>query len=237
MALILVTGASSGLGRDTVNTLADDGHGVVVHVRNADRLAEAGDTARWKGVVTGDLSDLDEIRDVARQAGEFGRFDAVIHNAGTTDPRDAGTVNTVAPYLLTALMEKPARLVHLSSSMHRTGSTDLGRLAAGTASYDDSKLWVTALAFALASRWQGTSSHAVDPGWVPTRMGGAGASDDLTAGHQTQVWLATHHDVAPSTGGYWYHRQTQTPRPAARDEEFQARLVQALESHTGVPLD
>lgn len=237
MALILVTGASSGLGRDTVNTLVDDGHDVVVHVRNPDRLADAEDTARWKGVITGDLADLDEIRDVAGQAGGFGRFDAVIHNAGTMHSRDAGTVNTVAPYLLTALMDKPARLVHLSSSMHRTGSTDLWRLAAGTGSYDDSKLWVTALAFALASRWEGTSSHAVDPGWVPTRMGGAAAPDDLAAGHRTQVWLATHHDVAPSTGGYWYHLQTQTPHPAVQDEGFQARLVQALESHTGVPLD
>lgn len=185
----------------------------------------------------GDLADLDEIRDVARQAGGFGRFDAVIHNAGTMNTRDAGTVNTVAPYVLTALMAKPARLVHLSSSMHRSGSTDLRRLAAGSASYDDSKLWVTTLALAFASRWEGTTSHAVDPGWVPTRMGGAGAPDDLTEGHRTQVWLATHDDVTPSTGGYWYHRRTQTPHPAARDEEFQARLIRFLEGHTGVPLD
>lgn len=237
MALILVTGAAAGLGRDTANVLADDGHDVVVHVRNPARLADAGDTGRWKGVITGDLADLDEIRDVARQAGGFGRFDAVIHNAGTMNARDAGTVNTVAPYVLTALMAKPARLVHLSSSMHRTGSTDLRRLTAGSASYSDSKLWVTTLALALASRWEGTTSHAVDPGWVPTRMGGAGAPDDLTEGHRTQVWLATHDDVTPSTGGYWYHRGTQTPHPVARDEEFQARLIRFLEGHTGVPLD
>ncbi|MFG2557251.1 SDR family NAD(P)-dependent oxidoreductase [Streptomyces sp. NPDC048581] len=81
MALILVTGASSGLGRNTAQALVD-GHDVVVHVRNTARLTDAGDAARWKGVVTGDLADLDEIRGVARQAGEFGRFDAVIHNAG-----------------------------------------------------------------------------------------------------------------------------------------------------------
>ncbi|MFJ4950493.1 SDR family NAD(P)-dependent oxidoreductase [Streptomyces sp. NPDC088760] len=236
MALILVTGASGGLGRDTAHALADDGHDVVVHVRNPSRLTGAGDTARWKGVVTGDLAEVDQIRDVARQAGGFGRFDAVIHNAGVLHSPDVSTVNTVAPYLLTALMDKPARLVYLSSSMHRTGSTDLRRLADGTASYDDSKLWVTALALACASRWEGTTSHAVDPGWVPTRMGGAGAPDDLAAGHQTQVWLATGHDVTPATGGYWYHRQTQTPHPAAQDEAFQARLVQELERLTGVSL-
>ncbi|MGP4084936.1 SDR family NAD(P)-dependent oxidoreductase [Streptomyces sp. KR55] len=237
MALILVTGASTGLGRNTANALADDGHDVVAHVRNPKRLTGADDTSRWKGVITGDLAELDEIRDVARQAGEFGRFDTVIHNAGTMHSPEEITVNTVAPYVLTALMDKPARLIYLSSSMHRTGSTDLRRLTAGTASYDDTKLWVTTLALALASRWEGTSSHAVDPGWVPTRMGGAGAPDDLAAGHQTQVWLATHHDVTPATGGYWYHQQTQTPHPASQDEEFQARLIQVLESHTGVPLD
>ena len=237
VALILVTGASSGLGHDTANALADDGHDVVVHVRNPARLTGADDSARWKGIVVGDLAELDEIHGVARQARGFGRFDAVIHNAGVLHSPEETTVNTVAPYLLTALMDKPATLIYLSSSMHRTGSTDLGRLAAGTASYSDTKLWVTTLALAFASRWEGTASHAVDPGWVPTRMGGPGASDDLVAGHRTQSWLATHHDVTPRTGGYWYHQQTQTPHPASRDEEFQARLIHALESRTGVPLD
>ncbi|MDQ1014098.1 SDR family NAD(P)-dependent oxidoreductase [Streptomyces afghaniensis] len=237
MAMVLVTGAAGGLGRDTADTLAAEGHDVVVHARNRARLTAADDTARWKGVVTGDLADLDEIRDVARQAAGFGRFDAVIHNAGVMNRPEDVTVNTVAPYLLTALMDKPSRLVYLSSSMHQSGSTDLRRLAVGSASYSDTKLWVTTLALAFASRWEGTSSHAVDPGWVPTRMGGRGAPDDLTAGHETQAWLATHHDVTPSTGGYWYHRQTRAPHPATRDERFQEQLIEALERHTGVALD
>ncbi|MGW0476374.1 SDR family NAD(P)-dependent oxidoreductase [Streptomyces coeruleorubidus] len=237
MALVLVTGAAGGLGRNTAEALADEGHDVVVHVRNPARLTGADDTDRWKGVITGDLAEPAEIRDVARQATGFGRFDAVIHNAGVMNRPEDVTVNTVAPYVLTALMDKPARLVYLSSSMHRTGSTDLRRLATGSASYDDTKLWVTTLALAFASRWEGTSSHAVDPGWVPTRMGGRGAPDDLTAGHETQAWLATHPDVTPSTGGYWHHRQTRTPHPASQDEQFQAQLLQALERHTGVALD
>jgi hypothetical protein len=78
---------------------------------------------------------------------------------------------------------------------------------------------------------------AADPGWVPARMGGAGASDDLTAGHQTQVWLATQHDVTPRTGGYWYHQQVQAPHPASQDEDFQAHLIEVLESQPGIPLD
>ncbi|WP_431683209.1 SDR family NAD(P)-dependent oxidoreductase [Kitasatospora sp. KL5] len=238
MALILVTGAAGGLGHHTANALADEGHDVVVHVRNQARLTgtDVGG-GRWKGVIVGDLAQPDEIRSAARQAREFGRFDAVIHNAGVLHSPDVLTVNTIAPYLLTVLMDKPARLVYLSSSMHRTGSTDLRRLTAGTVSYDDSKLWVTTLALAFASRWEGTTSHAVDPGWVPTRMGGAAAPDDLAAGHRTQAWLATHHDVTPATGGYWYHQQTQAAHPAARDEAFQARLLHALENRTGTPPD
>jgi NAD(P)-dependent dehydrogenase (short-subunit alcohol dehydrogenase family) len=233
MALILVTGASTGLGRDTANALAEGGHDVVVHVRNQARLADADTRARWAGVVTGDLAIIDEITGVAQQAAEYGRFDAVIHNAAVMNSPDVAIVNTVAPYLLTALMVRPARLIYLSSGMHRGGSTDLRRLTDGRASYSDTKLWITALTLAFASRWEGTTSHAVDPGWVPTRMGGAGAPDDLVAGHQTQVWLATHPDVTPSTGGYWYHRQLQAPHPAAQDAAFQARLIQALEDRTG----
>ncbi|MFI1004328.1 SDR family NAD(P)-dependent oxidoreductase [Streptomyces galbus] len=235
MALILVTGASTGLGRDTAEALAGEGHDVVVHVRNRARL-DGTDPGRWTGVVVGDLSVPDEIEDVARQAAAFGRFDAVVHNAGVLSGPETVTVNTVAPYVLTARLEKPSRLIHLSSGMHRSGSTDLRGLTTGTASYSDTKLWVTALSQACASRWPGTASHAVDPGWVPTRMGGAGAPDDLVAGHRTQVRLATDPDVTPATGGYWYHERTQAPHPAALDEEFQERLLRALEQHTGVPL-
>lgn len=82
-----------------------------------------------------------------------------------------------------------------------------------------------------------TTSHAVDPGWVPTRMGGRGAPDDLTEGHRTQAWLAVHADVTPRTGGYWYHQHVQRPHPAAADEAFQTRLLQAMHSFTGVSLD
>jgi NAD(P)-dependent dehydrogenase (short-subunit alcohol dehydrogenase family) len=236
MALILVTGSSRGLGWNTANALADAGHDVVLHVRDPTRSGSAALGDRWAGVVHGDLSDLGQTRDVAGQASDFGRFDAVIHNAGALHRPEAVPVNAVAPYVLTVLMPKPARLVYLSSGMHRGGSTDLDRLTRGTASYSDTKLWVTALAMAFASRWEGTVSHAVDPGWVPTDMGGRGAPDDLTAGHETQVWLATDRAVAPATGGYWHHRRIESTHPAAMDGRFHARLLEALATRTGVAL-
>lgn len=171
MALILVTGASSGLGRGTANALADVGHEVVVHVRTPARLADAGGATRRKGVVTGDLADIGEITGVARQAGTYGRFDAVVHNAGVMNQPQQATVNVVAPYLFTALMDKPGRQIYLSRSMHRTGFTDLRRLATGDASYDDTKLWVTALALTLAFRWRAPPARrsiraGYPPGWA-----------------------------------------------------------------------
>lgn len=237
MALVLITGSAGGLGLAAANELAEQGHDVVVHARTASRVPDPPAGREWRGAVIGDLADRMQTLDVAAQAMGFGRFDAVIHNAGVLDSPEVVAVNVIAPFILTARMDAPARLIYLSSSMHRGGSTDLSRLTRGTATYSDTKLWVTALAMAIANRWPGTTSHAVDPGWVPTRMGGRGAPDDLAAGHQTQVWLATHPDVTPPTGGYWYHRRTQRPHPATLDEQFHHDVIAALEEEAGISLD
>jgi len=236
MASVLVTGSASGLGLNAAAQLARGGHDVVVHARRADRLPAPPEGQSWAGAVVGDLSSLDEVRAVAAAAEEHGRFDAVIHNAGLLDVAGMIEVNIVAPFALTALMTRPSRIIALSSSMHRGGAPDLTRMARGNASYSDTKLWVTALIMAFAERWPDTLSHAVDPGWVPTRMGGAGAPDDLEAGHLTQTWLATADDIEPRTGGYWHHRATQRPHAAALDRDFQRALVSALEERTGLTL-
>lgn len=229
---ILVTGAGAGLGRNAALALTAAGHDVIVHVRARARLNP---DDSWAGVVTGDLTDLDQVRDVAAQANAYGVLDAVIHNAGTISPAEVFPVNTVAPFALTALMRKPDRLIYLSSGMHRSGSTDLTRIDRRQVTYSDSKLYVTTLALAFAHRWDGTVSHAVDPGWVPTRMGGLRAPDELTAGHETQVWVATH-EVNPATGGYWHHRAVQRPHPVAQDPAFQAALSRKLEGLTGITI-
>ena len=109
-------------------------------------------------------------------------------------------VNVLAPYLLTALIERPGRLVYLSSGMQHGADLDLGDLQwtrrrwNPSRAYAESKLLDVALAFAMAGRWLAVPSNAVDPGWVPTRMGGPGAPGDLDLGVQTQVWLATGDD-------------------------------------------
>jgi NAD(P)-dependent dehydrogenase (short-subunit alcohol dehydrogenase family) len=100
-----------------------------------------------------------------------------------------------------------------------------------------SKLFLTTLAMAAARLWPGVYSNAVDPGWVPTRMGGPGAPDDLRLGHLTQQWLATSDaPEARTSGGYWYHQQRRTPHPAALDPRFQDELLAALARFTGAPV-
>ena len=242
MARIFITGSADGLGRAAAQTLLNDGHEVIVHARSAERLAAVKDlVGRGASSVVGDLADLNQIRAVADQVNQLGHLDAVLHNAGVYRGPDILPVNIVAPYLLTVLIGRPPRLVYLSSGSHYGGRADVtgvdwtGRRKRG--SYSDSKLFVTTLAVAVARIWRDVYSNAVDPGWVPTKMGGPGAPDDLRLGHVTQEWLATSDErEARSSGGYWFHQRLRTPHPAVSNTHFQDSLLTALARYTGVPL-
>jgi NAD(P)-dependent dehydrogenase (short-subunit alcohol dehydrogenase family) len=242
MARIFITGSSDGLGRAAAETLLGSGHDIVVHARNEQRRRALDDLVRGgAALVVGDLSHLDEMRDVAAQVNRLGHMDAVIHNAGVGDGKAVLPVNVVAPYVLTALIDLPGRLVYLSSGMHRGGHADLSHLdwsgSRATASYSDSKLFLTTLAEAIARLWPDVPTNSVDPGWVPTRMGGRHAPDDLRLGHLTQEWLATSDDLeAMTTGGYWHHQTRTTPHPSVSDRSFQDALLDALAEHTATPL-
>ena len=241
MAHIFITGSADGLGRAAAETLLGDGHKVIVHARSAERLANVNALiARGASAVVGDLADLDQTRAVADQVDRLGPVDAVIHNAGVLSGPHLLPVNVVAPYLLTALV-RAERLVYLSSDMHHGGRPTVAGLdwsgQSATASYSDSKLLVTTLAVAVARLWPDVHSNAVDPGWVPTRMGGPGAPDDLRLGHLTQEWLATSDEPeARTSGGYWFHKRRRSPHPATLDPRFQDDLLAALARFTGAPL-
>jgi NAD(P)-dependent dehydrogenase (short-subunit alcohol dehydrogenase family) len=242
MARIFITGSAGGLGRVAAQTLLGDGHDVIVHARSAERVAAVNDfIGRGASAVVGDLADLDQTRAVADQVNRLGRVDAVIHNAGVYSGPHILPVNIVAPYLLTALITRPQRLVYLSSGMHYGGRAEVAGLdwsgQRKTGSYSDSKLFVTTLAVAIARVWPGTYSNAVDPGWVPTKMGGPGAPDDIRLGHLTQEWLATSDQPeARSSGGYWFHQRLRAPHPAVGNPRFQEDLLDTLARLTGVSL-
>jgi NAD(P)-dependent dehydrogenase (short-subunit alcohol dehydrogenase family) len=251
---IFITGSTDGLGRAAAVALIGGGHEVVLHARTRERASALSDLAPAAArVVIGDLASVAQTRDLADQVNGIGPMDAVIHNAGVfLEPSRATTadghaktlaVNTLAPYLLTALIGRPSRLIYLSSGLHRTAAGSLRdidwtrRRWDAAQAYAESKLQVTALALTLARAWPGVLSNAVDPGWVPTKMGGPTATGDLEQGHRTQTWLAVSNDPAATVSGrYWYHRQQQTPAPQARDPAFQDQLIDQLATLTGVPL-
>src|SRR6266508_2759552 len=134
---------------------------------------------------------------------------------------------------------RPQRLVYLSSSDHYSGQPSLNGVdwsGRRVGSYPDSKLFVTTLAAAVARLWPEVFSNAVDPGWVPTRMGGPGAPD-LRLGHLTQEWLATSDDSdARTSSGYWLHQRRTEPHPAVLDPQFQHRLLHELARFTSTRL-
>jgi NAD(P)-dependent dehydrogenase (short-subunit alcohol dehydrogenase family) len=254
MAIVFITGSTDGLGRAAARCLLDEGHQVVLHARSQQRAAAFGQLAsRSVGVVIGDLGSAAETRSIADQVNAIGRMDAVIHNAGVyTRPGRGSTpeghaetlaINTLAPFILTALIERPSRLVYLSSGLHRGGEGSLDdidwtkRPWDSSKAYAESKLHVVALASALARRWPLVLSNVVDPGWARTRMGGAGAPVDIETGQRTQSWLAVSHDPAALVSGfYWHHLRRQEPAREAMDQHFQDALIERLGSLTGVRL-
>ena len=255
MSRVLITGSSDGLGLLAARLLVADGHPVTLHARNQRRAQDARTALpQADGVVIGDLSHLAGMTQAAEQANAAGRFDAVIHNAGIgpREPRRVETqdglahvfaVNVLAPYLLTALIERPGRLVYLSLDLHRGGQAGLadpqwaGRPWDGAQAYADSKLFDVVLAFAVARRWPAVRSPAVGPGWVPTKMGGPDASDDMSLAPVTQAWLAVSHDPAAMVSGrYFYHQQPRETNPAARDGTVQDRLLGYCAQLAGVEL-
>jgi NAD(P)-dependent dehydrogenase (short-subunit alcohol dehydrogenase family) len=152
-------------------------------------------------------------------------------------------VNTIAPYILTARIARPKRLVYMSSILHQDGDPSLKDLTwadrpwSGRQAYCDTKFHDALLAFAIARRWPSVLSNALEPGWVPTKMGGSSATDDLDQAHRTQVWLAVSNDPTASVSDeYFYHMEKRQPHPATRDVSIQDRLIDFCFRVTGVEL-
>jgi NAD(P)-dependent dehydrogenase (short-subunit alcohol dehydrogenase family) len=253
MSRILITGSADGLGKMAAELIAEAGHQVVLHARNKKRSEQAFSAVpRAEAAIHGDLSSVEETKSVADQANALGDFDAIIHNAGIgyQEPRRINTidglpqlfaVNSLAPYILTCLIKRPKRLIYVSSGLHRSGNPDLSDLTwstrrwSGFNAYADSKLHDVILAFAVARKWPGVFSNALEPGWVATKMGGAGAPDSLQEGPRTQVWLATSSEKnAQVTGRYFYHLKPREFHAAAADPRIQDRFIEECARLSGV---
>jgi len=248
MGRIFITGSADGLGQLAASALVGQGHRVVLHARNEKRAQEV--SARVPGaeaVLTADLSSMAETKELAADVNGMGNFDAIIHNAGVYQVSDHAlsvdglpvllAVNTIAPYMLTSLIHPPKRLIFLSSGLHLQGDPGLKGLQGNKLriSYSDSKLHDLILCKAVARKWSGVLSNAVNPGWVPTRMGGSGAPDDLEKGFQTQVWLATsEEEKARVSGRYFFHQREAKYLHEADDITVQENLLALCEQISGV---
>jgi len=254
MSRIFISGSSAGLGLMAGELLIDQGHQVVLHARNAARAEDAKRALpAAEAVVEGNLDTIVGAKELAARVNELGRFDAVIHNAAvgyreghhvTADGLPhVFAINTLSAYILTALIERPRRLVYLSSGMHHHADASLDdilwrkRRWNGSTAYAESKLHDAMLAFAVARRWPGVLSNSLEPGWVPTKMGGVGAPDDMAQAHLTQAWLAASDEAeAEVSGRYFYHLRPLAPNPQASDAALQDRLIAICAELSGVPL-
>jgi NAD(P)-dependent dehydrogenase (short-subunit alcohol dehydrogenase family) len=240
MSRIFITGSADGLGQLSAKSLIEKGHQVVLHARNTERARDAvKKTPHAEAVLTGDLSSSTETINLAYEVNKLGSFDAVIHNAGVyrAPSKDVFAVNTLAPYILTCLIKKPKRLIYLSSGMHAQGHPKLNdfRKDSDRITYSDSKLHILMLCFAVARKWADVFANTVDPGWVPTKMGGQAAPDDLKKGYETQVWLATsNEEMAKQSGQYFFHQTVRHHNAAADDIVLQDRFLNLCEEITRV---
>ena len=251
-----MTGSADSIGRQTAQSLVAAGHQVVLHARSEERAEVALDAVPGAvDVIIGDLASIAQTRALAEAAAKFGRFDAVVHNAGISHSgrparsvtgdglEETFQVNVLAPYLLTAVMPLPQRLVYLTSGLESEGVADLADLQyerrpwSGRQAYCDSKMYDVVLAFAIARRYPEVVSNAVDPGWIKTRMGGPDATDELPEGAETQIWLAVSEDsTALTTGRYLKRRRELAPNPAARERGVQDALFAECARLTGIAL-
>jgi NAD(P)-dependent dehydrogenase (short-subunit alcohol dehydrogenase family) len=256
MARVFITGSADGLGQLSATALVNMGHQVVLHARNAERGKQAlQKVPRAEVVLTADLSSIEETKALASKVNALGgRFDAIIHNAGVyRASRDSVSadglpllfaVNSLAPYILTGLIQKPKRLIYLSSGMHLHGNPNLHILSNGSydknspVTYSDTKLHDVILAMAVARKWPDVYANAVDPGWVPTKMGGAGAPGSLEKGFQTQAWLVASNDPeARVSGQYFHHKRPSQCLQAAKDAAVQEKFLAICKQITGVGLN
>ncbi len=186
---ILLTGATDGIGLETARTLVEQGHHVLIHGRNREKLdnvtKELTKLANNDGIETyvADLSRMSDVDALAKAvAAEHTKLDALINNAGIYSTQNTITedgfdvrfvVNTIAPYLLTQrllpLLEKSGRVINVSSAAQ--SPVDLKAFAGQSrlsheAAYAQSKLalnmWSFALARSLAEK--GPPIVAVNPG-------------------------------------------------------------------------
>ncbi|TKA27548.1 hypothetical protein B0A50_04378 [Salinomyces thailandicus] len=255
MARILITGSSDGIGQAAAKLLTEQGHTVFLHARSQARASQAQKAVPGaEGVIVGDISTIAGSKELAERANKAGPWDTVVHNAGL-GPSNSDTktpdgfqstfaVNSLAPYILTALMDKPKRLLYVSSGLHQGGDDSLKDITwterpfAAFQAYNDSKLHNVMLANAVSRKYQHVQSCSLDPGWVQTKLGGGGApgKTDLPAIAIAAFASGNDDPAGGKSGLYLGVGGPKAPHQAALDTGKQDQLIRIYEEASGLKL-
>jgi NAD(P)-dependent dehydrogenase (short-subunit alcohol dehydrogenase family) len=248
MVRVFITGSSDGIGLAAAKALCERGHKVTLHARNAQRAEQASKALpEAEGVLVGDLSSISETKKLAEEANKTGTFDAIIQNAGigygatsskeiTPDGISAVfAVNTLAPYILTCLMDKPkSRILFMSSDSHFGGDASLKNCTTST-SYGNSKLHDTMLAKAFARRLD-IQSVSMHPGWISTKMGGRSAPGTTEQCSEVLADWCEGEGFAPKlkSGAFFTTRGEESSHPGANNVDKQEELMKICRDISGV---
>jgi NAD(P)-dependent dehydrogenase (short-subunit alcohol dehydrogenase family) len=197
---MLVTGATSGMGKVTALRLVEQGATVVITGRNRDKTEATARELQQRApkgdvrALVADLTSLAQVRTLAQEYRKsYSRLDALIHNAGGMFAKRSVTedglertfaLNYFAPFLLTNLLldslqaSAPARVVTVASAQHKGQSVPFEDMThekryAPLQIYAESKLMAIMFTYALARRLQGTgvTANTLHPGVVATNFG------------------------------------------------------------------